>query len=335
MAHQIETHQDRAAAVFARVSAWHQLGTTVAGRAFTAQEAMRLGHLGGWNVRTAPLQAVEITEQGVSTLEVARHYATVRTNPFTGAPETLGVVGAAYTPLQNEDHADFLNTLADVSGATFDTAGSLRGGRQVFLTMRLPETVRVGGLDEVEVYIAALNSHDGSSAFRILITPVRVVCANTQAAALTRHHASVSIRHTSGAHSAVQAAREALGLTFAYNEAFQAEAERMIQTTITDAAFEDLIRRVYPAPRDGAGPRALTRDTHRLATLRHLYHDADTQAAIRGTAWAAYQAITEEIDHYAPVRARTGHAAARALRLLTTEEPTRTKQRAWALAAAC
>ena len=101
-----------------------------------------------------------------------------------------------YRPLQNEEHCDFLNHLADASGAIFDTAGSLRGGRQVFVTMRLPETVLVGGVDELDLNIAALNSHDGNSAFRLLVTPVRVVCANTQAAALRHHVASVSIRHT-------------------------------------------------------------------------------------------------------------------------------------------
>ena len=47
MSHEIETHGTQAAAVFARNDAWHRLGTTVRDRAFTAEEAMRLGHLGG------------------------------------------------------------------------------------------------------------------------------------------------------------------------------------------------------------------------------------------------------------------------------------------------
>ncbi|WP_245927125.1 hypothetical protein [Nocardioides silvaticus] len=47
MSHEIETHGTQTAAVFARKDAWHRLGTTVRDRAFTAEEAMRLGHLGG------------------------------------------------------------------------------------------------------------------------------------------------------------------------------------------------------------------------------------------------------------------------------------------------
>ncbi|HON74696.1 MAG TPA: hypothetical protein PLQ23_06025, partial [Dermatophilaceae bacterium] len=70
MAHQIETHGTRAAALFARTDPWHRLGTTVAGAAFTAEDAMTLGHLGGWNVRKAPVTATEIHDDGVTSLEV-------------------------------------------------------------------------------------------------------------------------------------------------------------------------------------------------------------------------------------------------------------------------
>lgn len=330
MSDHIETHGQDAAAIFARTDPWHRLGVTVAGDAFTAQDAMTLGRLGGWDVRKVPLSACELSADGVTSVEVPG-YATVRTNPFTGAPEALGVVGAGYRPLQNEEHCDFLNHLADASGAIFDTAGSLRGGRQVFVTMCLPETILVGGVDELDLNIAALNSHDGNSAFRVLLTPVRVVCANTQAAALRNHVASVSIRHTTGANAAVTAARDALGLTFAYATAFQAEAECLLDTAMTDAAFDALIAAVFPPPADDAPERTRTSANRRRDTLAHLFHHAPTQSAIAGTAWAGYQAVVEYVDHYSPTRATGQDAAtARAVRLLTTDGPTRTKQAAWA-----
>jgi len=328
MAHEIETHGDQAAALFARTDAWHRLGTTVRGRAFTAEEAMTIGHLGGWRVRKAPLVAHEVTNDGVTTID-APGYATIRTSPWTGKAEALGVVGAGYEPLQNEDHAEFLNILADESGAVFETAGSLRGGRQVFITMQLPDSLTVGGSDAVDLHIAALNSHDGSSAFRILVTPIRVVCANTQAAALRRAVSSYAIRHTRNAKQAVAAARDALGLTFAYVEEFQAEADRLIQTTLTDGAFEDLIEATFGPLDPDAPERTKQADADRQDVLSFLFHEAETQAGIRGTAWAGYQAITEYVDHYAPVRAKRNESEARATRLLTSDEPARMKRAAW------
>jgi len=264
---------------------------------------MRLGHLGGWDVRKIPLTASEITENGVTTIPVPG-YATVRTNPFTSRPEALGVVGSGYTPLQNEEHAEFLNRLADESGAIFDTAGSLRGGRQVFVTMRLPKSLMVGGSDRVDLNIAALNSHDGNSAFRLLITPVRVVCANTQHAALRDHVSSWSIRHTRNAKAAVQAAREALGLTFAYAEEFEREAERLINTTMTDEQFHHLVAVSFATTPEDAPAAARNAARERSGRLSHLFHHADTQAGVRGTAWAGYQSVVEYVDHFAPVRTK-------------------------------
>jgi hypothetical protein len=78
-----------------------------------------------------------------------------------------------------------------------------------------------------DVNLVALNSHDGTSACRLLTSPIRVVCANTQAAALANHCASTSTRHTTGAKGGWRPPRDALGL-FRYVHAFQAEAEQTI-----------------------------------------------------------------------------------------------------------
>src|SRR6195952_357331 len=247
MAHELEVWADGSASfVSAREHAWHRLGTVVP-QQFDAAQAMSYAKLGGWNVRLVELQTAPVLdENGVTpALAVPDRYATVRTNPVNGGTDVLGVVGPAYTVIQNEAHADLLNTLVDQSGAHFETAGSLRGGRAVFLSMKLPTTMQIGGIDPVDLYLVALNSHDGTSAFRLLVSPVRVVCANTQALAIRRAQSSFSIRHTSGAGGHVAQAREALGLTFRYTDAFQAEAEKMIDRAITDDQFTEIVGQLW------------------------------------------------------------------------------------------
>lgn len=315
MAHELETFGGRGSFVSAREHAWHKLGTVLPA-AFTASEAMTHARLGGWNVRKEALQAVTLTDDGVSTLEVPGKYATVRTHPGTGAPDVLGVVGEAYRPIQNEDHCDLLDALVDESGAHFETAGSLKGGRQVFITMKLPDSIRVGGVDQVDTYIAALNSHDGSTAFRLLITPVRVVCANTQAAALRSAKACFSIQHSAGAKGQIQAARDALGLTFAYMTHFQDAAERMLNETISAGEFDTVIGRLWPVE-PAATRRAEANVAKRDLTLRQLMTDAPTNAVIRGSRWAAYQSITEYLDHHAPVDGKRDAATVRAERVVS------------------
>ncbi|MGS0688923.1 DUF932 domain-containing protein [Nakamurella sp. GG22] len=287
MAHQLEIWSDGSASVVsARQHAWHRLGTVLPAE-FDAEQAMNHAKLGGWNVRKEALQATVLTGDGVSTLAVPEQFATVRTNPVTGRPDVLGVVGRGYTPIQNEAHAALLDALVDESGAHFETAGSLRGGRQVFLTMKLPTTMQVGGVDPVDLYLIACNSHDGTSAFRLLVSPVRVVCANTQAMAISRAKSSFSIRHTSGAAGQIEQARQALGLTFAYAEEFQAQADQLIAQSMTDQQFRDLINAVWPAdPKADKSKRSQTIAANRRAVLVDLWRHSPTGEVIRGTRWA-------------------------------------------------
>lgn len=318
MAHEIEQFSDGTAAfVSAREDAWHALGT-VTTSALTAEDAMRLAALDSWNVRLVGLNATELTADGATMLDVPSHRATVRTHPKTGRPETLGVVGTDYVPVQNEEHAEFLNFLVDESGAHFETAGSLRGGRQVFLTMKLPQTLTIGTSDEVDLYIAAFNSHDGSSAFRIVVTPVRVVCANTLRAGLRTAKSSYTVRHTSGARGRIAQARQALGLTFQYAEEFEKAAQRMLDAEMTTPMLRSVVEELWPVANSDSA-RKKTNQATRWTTIRNLFEQADTQAGIRGTAWAGYNAITEYANHVAPARGANPDLkkAARAERVIT------------------
>lgn len=323
MAHEIEILGGTAGSasfVSAREHAWHRLGVVLP-ETFDAADAMRYAKLGGWAVRKMPLQtAPAITAEGViSPLSVPEQFATVRTNPVTGGLDVLGVVGAQYEPIQNEAHAEVLDYVTDESGAHFETAGALRGGRSVFLSMKLPQTMQIGGIDPVDLYLVATNSHDGTSAFRLIVTPVRVVCANTLAAALRRNKGTYSIRHTSGARQGLAEARRALGLTFRFAEEFEAAANRMIDAQIEADEFARVVAEVWPSEPTGKPSPAAT---DRLRQLNRLRWTSETiPAAIRPTRWGAYNAITEYVDHLSPTRTRTGRVEYRAERSVTGTGP--------------
>ena len=332
MAHEIDEIADGVhAAVFARKDAWHKLGTTL-DHEFTAAEALQYAHLAGWDVRKIPLTAHDVREDGVTELEVPDRWATVRTNPVTGATEYLGVVGGHYTPIQNEAHVELLDALVDESGAHFDTAGALRKGREVFVGMKLPDHLTVGGLDRIDLNLIALNSHDGSSAFRFLVSPVRVVCANTQAAAIRQAQASFSVRHTSQSGGQLQEAREALGLTFKYVEAFEAEAEAMLARKTSARGFESYAMELLGIER-GEKEKAGKRKQEHLANLQELWRSSSTLDGIRTSRWGAYQAVVEYFDHFAPANGADA-ATARATRTLTSHATIQLKERAFTLAAA-
>lgn len=317
MAHNLDITNGRAAFVSAREDAWHRLGT-VLDDAFTAEQAMEQGLLGGWNVRALP---VEATDDSGEVLAVTDRRAIVRTNPVNQQAEYLGTVGNAYHIIQNEEHAELLNAIVDESGAHFETAGAINGGRQVFITMKLPGHMNIGGVDQVDQYLAAMNSHDGSTPFTLMTTPVRVVCENTLNMALQGvGNGAYRVRHTSGAERFIRGqAREALDLSFKYLDGFQEMAEQLINTEMSQTRFEEIIRKEFGAPED-ASPHMVTRSAARQDEFAQLFADAHTHEAVRNTAWAGFNALTEWYDHQSPTRGAADESTRRAVRSLLEPE---------------
>lgn len=288
----IEQFEGKAAFVSARELPWHRLGTVTEG-AMTADEALELAHMKDWNVRKTPL----FTTVAGTDIEVPDKFAVVRDNPFEPKVDVLGTVGKHYVPTQNEEHADFLNTLVDASGAHFETAGSLDDGRRTFVTMRMPETLFVGGVDPVDTYIAAANSHDGSTSFQVLTTPVRVVCANTLAAALHGASRIAKVRHTAGQGGAIARVRQTLDITFKYMGDFEAEIERMVQEDLTNREFERIVGDLFPV-KDSASDLLKRRAATHRENIMALFEASATLTDVRGTNWAGYNAVTEYLDHF-------------------------------------
>lgn len=98
------------------------------------------------------------------------------------------------------------------------------------------------------------------------MTPIRIVCANTQKAALARAKASFTIRHTKGARVAIAEARQALKLAWRYVDAFETEAaalyaqdmqlDEMRQFAATLVKANDLMPVSTPGPTASSRPTA-------------------------------------------------------------------------------
>jgi phage/plasmid-like protein (TIGR03299 family) len=296
MAHLLES--DKSFASF-REPAWHGLGT-VFNEEVSTKKMLELANLHDWNVH---LEEVSIPK-GFSS-DKTYNYVT-RTNPFDRSQkDILGVVGERYRILQNEELFDFGDALLD-GGGRWETAGSIKGGRQVFGSLALErETILdpSGVSDKVSTYLLVNTSHDGSIAIQASVTPVRVVCANTLNLALGsgvgRNRSvkqSYKIRHTQTASGKIQAAREALGLANVYMDEFDKVAQEMIQKQITQDKFLDIVLKAYPRPEEDK-KGAVSKWNTKVELIEDIY-TGDFNHMIAGTAWGALNAMTERIDWY-------------------------------------
>jgi phage/plasmid-like protein (TIGR03299 family) len=323
MSHQLERLPDGATAFAARRPAWHQLGT-ITDQCMTAAEVIATARLANWNVRLIPVAGREATGTTTTDIPAPDRAMTVRTNPVTAATDYLGVVGSGYVPVQNEACAELLDLLVDASGAHFETAGSLQGGRRVFVTLKLPEGIRVAGFDDLDLYLALSTSHDGTAALRVDATPVRVVCSNTQRLSLKRSVGHYTFRHTTNVKTKIAQARQAVGITYAYADAFTVEAERMLDTQTTLDALRAVCDQLWPTPAPDAPIRTVNNHRRRWSTLEYLFTEAPTQNAIRGSAYGAWQSVIEYCDFLTPA----ANQDRRAERVLTSPSIGRLKQRA-------
>ena len=303
MAHELETQNGKTSFASFREPAWHGLGTVFTEEKTTA-EMLEAANLSNWNVR---LEDVNIP----SHLSSDKSYQyVVRTNPTDNTQtDVLGVVGERYHVLQNEDLFSFGDNILD-GGGRWETAGSIRGGRVVFGSMALErETVLdpSGVADKVKTYLLINTSHDGSIAIQASITPVRVVCANTLNLALGSKRGkrngvkqSFKIRHTQTANGKVQIARETLGLANAYMDAFDVMAKQMIEKEITATDFNNIILAAYPKPeKDSKG--AVKKWENKIDVINDIY-TGEFNGMIAGTAWGAFNALTERLDWYRSAR---------------------------------
>jgi phage/plasmid-like protein (TIGR03299 family) len=299
MAHDIDTTTGRAAFYSHRQTPWHGLGTVV-DEAQDSDGALRMGGL-DWDVTLRPVFFGAFDESNMGTGRVPNKFATVRGD----TEAALGIVGRRYVPVQNATAFRFLTELVTDGAATFETAGALDNGRRVFLSMLLPDDVildEAGAADLVKVYILAVNSHDGTSPLSVVITPVRAVCANTVRYATQSAVTRWAVRHTGDPVQRAEEAQRTLKLSVNYVERWRQDATRMIQTPLSDAAFEQLLEDLFPIDRDDSA-RVRTNLQARRDQAMGLFTEADTQANIRGTVWAAEAALIEQLDWFAPVRA--------------------------------
>ena len=133
-----------------------------------------------------------------------------------------------------------------------------------------------------------------------MIVPTRVVCANTQAIALSRYSQRFTIRHTESALGRIADARDGMLKLHGWMDEFEVEAQNLIQTEITKAQFDEIVSRAFPMPeKDAKG--SMKKWENKVDLIQELY-TAPTNLMIAGTAWGAYQTLTEHLDYYSNPR---------------------------------
>ena len=331
--------------------AWHSLGTVFTEK-MNANEILTAAHLAGWNVRLQPLQHYmgmvnndmsqmlqiegEITDESVMalaenmpaempyTIAIADHNVILRNNPFTGKPEIFGVAKSKYTPVQNEDLLELGEAIIDFDGnegASWETAGSIEGGAQVFATIKFPEQLRVGTSDMIEQFLLLTTGHNGQHPVRAMATNVRVVCANTLKMAIGGRQNGVTFKHTAEVLNKMEAAKLSLIAAHQYNKTLALVANEMIAIPMDTDGFTKLVKHHWPEVKPAVAvqtigvkepveiitnKKAVTMWNNRMDKMVSVWEEktdrGDTLGEAAGTVWGGVNAITETLDWHGSTR---------------------------------
>lgn len=287
MAHEVETMAYVSNEQNGRFVPWHGLGTPV-GDFMTSAEALEAAGL-NWNVDARPV----FTDNGI---KIPGYVANTRDSDNS----VLGIVSDKYKIVQNVDAFAFTDSLIGPE-CRYETAGSLRNGKSTFMLAKLPERKILG--DEFGNYVCFTNTHDGTGAVKVCMTPVRVVCNNTLNLALNTSKRIWTCKHMGRMEDKLHEAEVTLGLAEQYMDDLSVVAERLANVSLNNDEIRAIVEEMFPMNDDS--PERTKANMQKAKTeFMVAYYMPDIEK-FRNTAWGILNACSDFATHASPQRNTT------------------------------
>lgn len=284
-----------------------RMSASIAGSAVTATSAVDAAKQAGldWHVSLADLEALSVSDNGVTRLSVPDRFATIRTNN-DGNQSVLGTVGGRYKVFQNGEMFSALDALVDSGEARYANAGELRGGAQVWMLLELPREVKIAN-DPHAAYLLARTSHDGSCSLGVTPMVNRLFCSN-QISGIFRKNTKYSLHHTTNARLKVEDMRRMLDVIYTGIEDYELIANQLLNVEVNEDEVGTIFKKMWSLPSkienvpygnlSTGERRTFNKAIDARSTTMNIYRTSSSQSNIKGTAFGAFQAIVEYYDWY-------------------------------------
>lgn len=239
---------------------------------------------------------------------------------------TLGIVTDSFSLIEHSVMGEILESVLGIENVKFETAGSVKGGAQVWALAYLDEPLQIAN-DDTETYpfVVLLNSHDGSGACKLINTSIRVVCWNTYQAATMqgeRTGRQFTFRHSGDILGRIEEAKKAIGGVREDAAEWTALATELFGMKVDEATFNHFLADFIPEPpAEVISPRVRANIDKARGIFRSLYLDSVTTEGHRGTALGVVDASVEYLDHVRGYRSQDTYLG----RTLLRPEPLKAK----------
>lgn len=285
MAHELEFVNGQAQMAYAGELPWHGLGVQVPSD-LTPEQMMQAAGL-DWEVQKFPAFA-EINGKRVDT----GRSALIRTsdNKF------FDMVGDDWNLVQNAEAFAFFNDFIAAGDMEMHTAGSLKGGRNIWALAKVNDCFEINGDDKVEGYLLFSNPHQYGKTVDVRFTPIRVVCNNTLTMSLNgKVDRMFKMNHRQVFDADL--VKEVLGVSKEKLAKYKEMAEYLSQKRYNNESIVEYFNRVFPMT---TGKKEEQANELQSRAAKLAYEVLETQPGADyapGSWWQAFNAVTYSTDH--------------------------------------
>ena len=151
-----------------------------------------------------------------------------------------------------------------------------------------------------------MNAHDGSSAIKVAMTPVRVVCSNTLNLALSTAKRSWSCYHTGDINGKMDEARNTLLFAGKYMAELGKSFDELSQIKLLDSKVIEFINELIPEP-DNASLQQHRNIIKLREDVKSRYFDAPDLQSVGKNGYRFINAISDFSTHAKPLRERANY----------------------------
>lgn len=207
--------------------------------------------------------------------------------------KTFGVTTNRYQVVQNHEMAQIADEVLQSQHGTLTGAGAFKDGAMTWVSMDFPETIELGeGLDMMTRNLLIVNHHDGKGALKLIPGVGRIFCANQLPTIAGTQ--KITMAHTASVKTRMMDVADALRHQLEAFQAFKMQSELLLSTKMTIDERDTYYLQVL-----NIDPEK-TKGKNILEQLKARERAAEnTVGEMYGTAWQAYNVITEYLDHEA------------------------------------
>jgi len=178
------------------------------------------------------------------------------------------------------------------------SAGILKNGAISFVSVEMPETIKVLDGFSVRPMLLATTSHNGSISTTFKQVSTRVECDNLLARALSEKTEEFRARHSKNSNFRLQSVRDALGFVHQMTDDIVAEVTKYVNIKVSDREWQAIVEKLMPVNTDAnVAKQAISRVENKQERIKELYRNDPRVAPFQGTALGVIQAFNTFNQH--------------------------------------